>query len=413
MFSSFSLMALILNTSIIKPGYMATTNYRMAELVHKHMTGGLSEADSLELNQILSDPVQRKFFEELIDLNQTKAALKEMNEGDEKASWLQIEAVYPFHNKHFAWKKYLAAAAVVLPLAGVVAWYFYLRPAQQIIPTVEPGSAITQFASYNPPSRKAIWKRAASLAVYLDDLKNGVVGYSDGMPVIKNDSELVYSAARRSDIPLPDTVQTLRGGYYRLQLPDGSKVWLNSASSVFFASAFGNNERQVSVNGEAYFDVVKDPGRPFYVRVPGLEIEVLGTKFNIQAYKEENIVRTSLVEGNVKVKAGTQVEYLKPGEQAVLTQKKKLKKITDPSLVKKATAWRDGTFIFENDNLKAIMDELGRWYDLDIHYNGELSNKPYYGVFSRSDQVTKILDFLHKQTGIRYTLEGKKLTIQP
>jgi RNA polymerase sigma factor (sigma-70 family) len=412
-FSSFSLMTLIRNTSIIKPGYMATTNYRMAELVYKHMTGGLSEADSIELNQILTDPTKRKLFEDLIDLHNTRAEVKIMSEGDEKASWQQIEAAYPFHNKTHAWKKYLAAAAVFLPLAVGVTWYYWQRPARQMVPAVEPGPVIAQFASYNPSSRKAIWKRAANLAVYLDDLRNGVVGYADGMPVIKNDSELVYPAARRSDIPLPDTVQTLRGGYYRLQLPDGSKVVLNSASSVFFASAFGTKERQVSVNGEAYFDVVKEPGRPFIVQVPGLEIEVLGTKFNVQAYKEENIIRTSLVEGKVKVRAGKQVAYLKPGEQAVLTQKKKLEKISDSSVVKKATAWKDGAFIFENDNLKTIMDELGRWYDLDITYNGELSNKPYYGVFSRRDPITKVLDFLHLQTGIRYTLEGKKLNIQP
>lgn len=394
---------------------MATTKNRIAELAFKHLTDDLSENDKLELNQLLQDPANYKLFQELIDRRRIEAEVKRMQHADVHmhASWQKIEAAYPFHNKSLAWKRYLAAAAVLLPLAGVVTWYFWLQPARQIIPTVEPGHATIQFASYTPKSQKAVWKRAANLAVFLDDLKNGVVGYADGMPVTKNDSELVYSAGRRSDIPLPDTVQTLRGGYYRLRLPDGSKVWLNSASSIFFASAFGRKERQVSVNGEAYFDVVKDPNRPFYVQVPGLEIEVLGTQFNVQANKEENIIRTSLVEGHVKVTAGKQVAYLKPGEQAVLTQKKKLKKITDPSVVKKATAWKDGTFIFENDNLKTIMDELGRWYDLDIQYKGELSNKPYYGVFSRSDQITKILDFLHKQTGIRFTLEGNKLIIQP
>jgi transmembrane sensor len=389
---------------------MATTNIRVAELVYKHMTGALSETDSIELNQILSDPAKRKLFEEIIDWRQAGAEVKIMSEGDEKASWLQIEAAYPFQNKRIAWKKYLAAAAVVLPLAGVFAWYFYVRPAKQI---PEPGPAKTQFASHHPQSRKAVWKRAANLAVFLDDLKNGVVGYADGMPVIKNDSELVYSTVQRNDISLADTIQTLRGGYYRLRLPDGSKVVLNSASTVFFASAFGSKERQVSVNGEAYFDVVKDPERPFYVQVPGLQIEVMGTRFNVQAYKEENIIRTSLVEGKVKVTAGKQVAYLKSGEQAVLTQKKKLEKITDSSAVKKAIAWKEGAFVFENRNLKSIINELSRSYDLDVQYKGDIPEDTYYAIFSRSDSVGSILAHLQSQTGIRFKVDGKKVTIQP
>lgn len=392
---------------------MATMNNTMAELVFKHMTSTLSEAESDTLNQILSDPAKRKLFEELIDLERTRAEVKLMSEGDQHASWQMIEAAYHFHNKSAVWKKYLAAAAVVLPLAGAVAWYFYLRPIRQIEPTVEPGPAAIQYASYTPKSQKAVWKRAAGLAVYLDELKNGVVGYSDGRPVTKNDSELVYSAARRSDIPLPDTVQTLRGGYYRLRLPDGSKVVLNSASSVFFASAFGNNERRVSVNGEAWFEVVKDPARPFYVQVAGLKIEVSGTRFNVQAYKEDNIVRTSLLEGNVKVTAGKQVLSLKPGEQAVLTKKKQLEKITDSTAIKKATAWKNGMFIFENDDVKSIIAQLCRSYDLDVEYRGTIPGKTFYGVFYHNDPVELILGYLHDRSGIKFTKEGKKIIIQP
>jgi transmembrane sensor len=391
---------------------MVTTNNTMAELVYKHMTSGLSEAESNELNQILLDPAKRKLFEELIDLERTRAEVKLMSEGDQHASWQKIEAAYLFHNKSFAWKKYLAAAAVVLPLAGLVAWYFYLRPARQLVPTVAPGPAKTQYASYTPKSQRAVWKRSASLAVYLDDLKNGVVGYSDGRPVTKNDSELVYPAVPRSEIPLPDTVQTLKGGYYQLRLPDGSKVVLNSASSVFFASAFGSNDRQVSVNGEAYFDVVKDARRPFFVHVPGLRIEVSGTRFNVQAYKEDNIVRTSLLEGNVKVTAGKQVVTLKAGEQAVLT-KKKLEKITNVSAIKKATAWQSGTFIFENDDIKSIMGQLCRSYDLDVEYRGNIPDKTFYAVFYHNDPVELILKYLHDRSGIKFTKEGKKIIVQP
>jgi ferric-dicitrate binding protein FerR (iron transport regulator) len=394
---------------------MATTKNRIAELAFRYLTNDLSEKDNIELNQLLQDPVNQKLFEELTNHRRIEAAVKGMQQADVHmdASWHQIKAAYLFRNKRFGWKKYLAAAAVVLPLAGVFAWYFYLRPAQQIVSTVEPGPAKTQYATYTPKSQRAVWKRAASLAIYLDELKNGVVGYSDGRPVTKNDSELVYSAARHSDIPLPDTVQTLRGGYYRLQLPDGSKVVLNSSSSVFFASAFGSNDRQVSVNGEAWFDVVKDPERPFYVHVPGLKIEVSGTRFNVQAYKDDNVVRTSLVEGNVKVTAGKQEVSLKPGEQAVFTSKKKLEKVTNSSAIKKATAWKSGTFIFENDDIRSIIRQLCRSYDLDVEYKGDIPDKTFDGVFYRKNPVELILGYLQERSGIKFTKEGNKIIVQP
>jgi hypothetical protein len=391
---------------------MATTNNRLAELAFKHLIDDLSETESIELNQVLQDPGKLELFEELMDRKRMKAEVKKLQQADvhKDASWQQIKAAYHFHNKSFAWKKYLAAAAVVFPIAGVVAWYFYLRPAPQATTTVVPGPAKTQYASYTPKSQKTVWKRAVGLVVSLDDLKNGVE-YSSGVPVTKNDSELVYSSARRSDIPLPDTVQTLKGGYYRLQLPDGSKVVLNSASSVFFASAFGSNERQVSVKGEAWFEVKKD-ARPFYVHVSGMKIKVYGTRFNVQAYPNED-VKTSLVEGSVKVTAGKQEVSLKPGEQAVLTKKKILEKVTDSTAIKKATAWKSGTFLFENDDVRSIIGQLCRNYDLDVEYMNDIPGKTFDGEFSRTVPVKHILDVIQMRTGIRFTIEGKKIIVQP
>jgi transmembrane sensor len=394
---------------------MATTKNRIAELALRYLTNDLSEKDNNELNQLLQDPTNQKLFEDLTDRRRIEADVKRMQRADVHlhTSWQQVKAAYPFQNKRVPWKRYLAAAAVMVPLAVGVTWYFWQRPAASIPPTVAPVPAATQFASYTPKSQRALWKRAASLAVYLDEMKNGVVGYSDGLPVIKNDSELVYSSARRSDIPLPDTVQTLKGGYYRLRLPDGSKVVLNSASTVFFASAFGSNDRQVSVNGEAWFEVVKDPARPFYVHVPGLKIEVSGTRFNVEAYKEDNVVRTSLLEGNVKVTAGEQVMSLKPGEQAVLTKKKKLEKITNSSAIKKATAWKSGTFIFENDDIKSIIGQLCRSYNLEVEYKGDLPDKTFDGVFYQKNPVELILDYLHDRSGIKFIKLGNKIIVKP
>ncbi|AEV99405.1 hypothetical protein A4D02_26575 [Niastella koreensis] len=391
---------------------MATTNNRLAELAFKRLTHDLSETESFELNRILQEPGKQKLFEEMMDPPRMEAEVKKLEEADRHmpASWQQIKAAYHFNNKSIGWKRYARVAAVVLPLAGIAAWYFFIKPAAQTTATVTPAPAKTQYASNEPKSEKAVWKRAAGLAVSLDDLKNGVA-YSSGVPVTKNDSELVYSSARRSDIPLPDTVQTLRGGYYRLRLPDGSKVVLNSASTVFFAAAFGGNDRQVSINGEAWFEVAKD-ARPFYVHASGMKIQVYGTRFNVQAYPDED-VKTSLLEGSVKVTAGKQNLSLKPGEQAVLTRKKKLEKVTDSSAIKKAIAWKNGAFLFENDDLRTILDQLGRRYNLDVEYKGDLPNKTFDGTFYRKDPVEYILGVLQERTGIRFIKEGNKIIIKP
>jgi ferric-dicitrate binding protein FerR (iron transport regulator) len=205
-------------------------------------------------------------------------------------------------------------------------------------------------------------------------------------------------------------VQTLRGGYYRLRLPDGSKVVLNSASTVFFASAFGGNDRQVSINGEAWFEVAKD-ARPFYVYASGMKIQVYGTRFNVQAYPDED-VKTSLLEGSVKVTAGKQNLSLKPGEQAVL-KKKKLEKVTDPVAIEKATAWKAGMFIFKNDDIKTIMGQLSRNYNLDVEYRGTIPDKRFYGVFYHNDEFKLILQRLQDNSGIKFTIEGKKIIVEP
>ncbi|MBO9204690.1 MULTISPECIES: FecR family protein [Niastella] len=411
---------------------MATTKTRIAELAFRHLTDDLSKNDQLELDQLLQDPTNQKLFQALTDRRRIMAAVKGMQNAEAQvdASWQKIEAAhhlrdrnkeaaYPLHNKYTVWRKYrVAAAAVVFPLAGFVAWYLWQHREQDVVPPVTPAASTIQYASYTPKPVKAYWKRAANLVVSLDEQPNGVVGYSDGMPVTKSDSGLAFPVARRSDLPLPDTVQTvltLKGGFYPVWLPDGSRVWLNSASSVFFASAFDGSKRLVSVTGEAYFDVVKDGKRPFYVLTPGLKLEVHGTKFNIQAYAEDSIVRTSLVEGKVTVTKmdDKQSITLKPGEQAVLTKKKKLEKITGSASINKATAWKSGKFVFENDDVKSIIDQLCRWYDLEVEYKGTIPTKTFNGEFYHSDPVEMILGYLHDRSGIKFTREGKKIIIQP
>lgn len=387
---------------------MATIHSRMAELVFKHLTDDLSEEEKIELNQILADPGNRKLFEELNDPDRTAAEVRRMSLVHHKDSWKKIESAYDFNENKVHLKRYLAAAAIIIPVIGLTTFYFFNKPAGKKTPPV--AQIVT--AAFQK-SQKAIWRSGTNLAVVLDEVANGIVGYSAGLPVMKDNGELIYATAKGAEPTLSDTLETLRGGFYRLRLPDGSKVWLNSRSSVFFAGMSGSKERNVCVEGEAFFEVVKDASRPFIVRVPGLDIEVTGTKFNVKAYKAET-VKTTLLEGSVKLNAdGGQVTILKPGDQALYTPKKKLSKVKKVLNPNNATAWTRGTFVFDNDDLRSIIAELSRWYDLDVEYRGAVSSQTFFGTFSRSEAVESILEFLQTRTGVRLSIQNKSIIVQP
>lgn len=387
---------------------MATIHSRMAELVFKHLTDDLSEEEKIELNRLLADPGNRKLFEELNDSDRTALEIMRMSQAHHKGSWKKIESAYDFNGYKVHLRRYLAAAAIILPVIGLTTFYFFNKPAGKKAPPV----AQTVTAAFQR-SKKAIWRSGANLAVALDEVADGIVGYSAGLPVMKDNGELIYATAKVTEPALPDTLETLRGGFYRLRLPDGSKVWLNSKSSVFFAGMSAGKDRNVCVEGEAFFEVAKDASRPFVVRVPGLHIEVTGTKFNVKAYKAE-AVKTTLLEGSVKLNAdGGQVTFLKPGDQALYNPKKKLSKVKKVVNPNNATAWTRGTFLFDNEDLRDIISELARWYDLDVEYRGTVSSQTFFGTFSRSEAVESILAFLQTRTGVRLSIQNKTIFVQP
>jgi len=230
------------------------------------------------------------------------------------------------------------------------------------------------------------------------------------LPLIKNDSQLVYPKAFVIPNPETDTLATPRSARFQVLLPDGSKVWLNSTSTIYFPSSFSASERWMYVEGEAYFDIAKDASRPFKIKTPGMEIQVTGTRFNLKAYKDEEI-STTLFEGSVKIQAGQDSATLKPGEQAVLTRGKKLRKFKDNNAIKKAKAWRQGDFVFHGDNLKAVMEELGRWYDYDVVYTGPISDRTYIGEFVRGMPLREILGLFQTLSGYKITIKGRKIIV--
>ncbi|RZL98671.1 MAG: DUF4974 domain-containing protein, partial [Pedobacter sp.] len=204
--------------------------------------------------------------------------------------------------------------------------------------------------------------------------------------------------------------RTPRGRQYKLQLPDGSLVWLNAASSITFPPMFDSKERNVKVQGEVYFEVAKNAHSPFRVNVNDKEtVEVLGTHFNINAYDDELFIRTTLVEGSVKVQHGPMTKLLKPGNQAMLNNAGQLM-VSDDVNIEQVIAWMRGQMAINGADLKGLMRQISRWYDVDVVFKGDVPDLRVGGFIRRDVNLSTVLDFL-KGNAVKYEFDGKTITI--
>lgn len=305
------------------------------------------------------------------------------------------------------WPKILKVAVACLVLVGTVLLFYQktylLNDKQQVAQHL-----IKQGGS------KALLKLADGSEIILDSAKLGMLTSQNGTDVIKTEVGQVSFKTTGKQAQNPGTYNFIsipRGGQYIIELPDGSKIWLNSASSLKFPAVFDKNERLVELTGEAYFEVAKDKTRSFKVKTTTQSLEVLGTHFNINAYADEPAVATTLMEGSVKLSAlgSGKVQMLKPGQQAKLTGAFKVNNV-DTDI---AIDWKNGDFRFSNENIEAIMRKVSRWYDVDVIYQGDLTNEGFVGKVPRSKNITEVLNAL-KLTGlINYKISGKQITITP
>lgn len=262
-----------------------------------------------------------------------------------------------------------------------------------------------------PGGNKAVLTLADGSRITLDSAGNGAIAMQGNTQVIKSGSgQLIYQGAERAAELSFNTLSTPRGGQYRLVLPDGSKVWLNAASSIYFPTAFTGKERQVRITGEAFFEVVRDPGKPFTVYInQQTAIQVLGTSFNINAYPDEVAIQTTLLEGAVKVTSGHNSHLLKPGQQAVVEHSGEMSidASVSPAVI---TAWRNGIFHFQGTDLPAVLRQIGRWYDVEILYEGDIPEEEFSGKMQRDLTLSQVLRILEK-SDVHFRIEGKKIIV--
>jgi ferric-dicitrate binding protein FerR (iron transport regulator) len=208
-------------------------------------------------------------------------------------------------------------------------------------------------------------------------------------------------------------VFTGRGNQDQLELSDGTIVWLNAASSIRFPISFAGSERKVEITGEAYFEVAKDAKRPFRVMVQSAqgssEVEVLGTHFNINAYDDEEAVKTTLLEGAIKLSRKQATQLLKPGQQARYDAQSALS-VNAGVDVEKVVAWKNVSFVFDHQDIRSIMRQISRWYDVDIVYQGVPTNETFSGIVSRKSDVWKVLKIM-QANGVHFSIEGRKIIV--
>jgi transmembrane sensor len=269
-----------------------------------------------------------------------------------------------------------------------------------------------------PGSNKAVLRLANNQVIVLSNSKNGVLARSGSLNVRKvNDGKLVYQANKIADATSTSAQQshlnTLivpNGGQYQVVLEDGTKVWLNSASSLTYPDAFTGADRQVKLTGEAYFEVAKNPDKPFYVNVNNEQIRVLGTHFNIAAYDNDDDITTTLLEGSVRVTKNNTTVMLKPGQQSVSMNNSDRIRVADAD-IDEVMAWKHGYFIFNDENIQDIMKRVSRWYDVDIAYDGAVKDQQFGGTYDRSKSITELTKYLEKLGKVHFKIEGRRIIV--
>jgi transmembrane sensor len=402
----------------------------ITDLLNKHLEGMLSQEDQVKLDAWLSESEEnRSLFNTLTDKASLLQKLNTYSQVDSEAIWQKTQQrinpggkVTPLVPAERNWRKYVAAAAVIGILA--TGTWFYLKPADNNPAVAEQKKSPAVQEEVVPGSSKAILTLADGKEITLDAANEGKDIKDGNIVITTNLGRLIYNkgeAVANGQGPIAvgssalyHTVTTPKGGQYQIKLPDGSIVWLNAASSLRFPIAFAGSERNVLLSGEAFFEVKPMSDRPFKVAVQAPwgksgEIEVLGTHFNVNAYTDDALVRTTLLEGAVKVTSGTAKSTLKPGQAATVAKNGKVAVIKNAN-TNEAVAWKNGFFSFKEASAQVVMQEVARWYNLDVEYTGKVPVKLLKGNIPRSNSIEDTIKVL-EVIGIQARVDKAKRKI--
>jgi ferric-dicitrate binding protein FerR (iron transport regulator) len=304
-----------------------------------------------------------------------------------------------------------ATAAAVAALISVAAWQWLEQPE----PAPDTVALQPEQGDVAPGGNRAILTLADGTQIPLDSAGTGNLAQQGNTSIIKLDSgRLAYrpAAGAATGTVLYNTISTPRGGQFRISLPDGSQVWMNASSSLRYPTTFTGHERRVQLSGEAYFEVAKNADMPFRISAKQMEVEVLGTHFNIMAYDDEEVQKTTLLEGAVKVSRNGSSQRLSPGQQARVNTASGSMDILNDANTEEAMAWKNGFIQFEGQDIKAAMRMLARWYNVDIEYRAAVPAH-FRGIIPRNVPVSQVLKMMEMTGEVHFSIEGNKIIVSP
>ena len=389
----------------------------MNELFTKYLNDQCSPGEVEELLTHFNVPGDEAKLRELIN-----ESLKNADADDDGSQWkfATDESFAAIKNRMSTEKvkvvpltqrKWFRVAAVIVLLVGGYAVYDLINDTNQKNDIVK-----TDPSKQDPPpgNNKAILTLADGSTIVLESVAKGTVGQQGDSKIVKQaEGQIVYEPLHKNTTGvLLNSITTPRGGHYGVTLSDGSKVWLNAASSIRFPAAFSGSERRVTLTGEAYFEVVKNTAMPFNVAIDGKgEVKVLGTHFNVNAYPDEPTISTTLLEGSVKLTGLSKEDSqtLKPGEQARLHRNGQIS-IDKNADIEQAMAWKNGAFNFNNADLEVVFRELSRWYDVAVKFEGPIQARQFSGEIQRDLKLSQVLKLL-ENNNVFCRLEDKTLVV--
>ena len=379
------------------------------ELIAEYSAGTISPADAELLRERLeSDAEAMRLFREIRETEKILKSVQVQEKIDLQKSWQRLDSSLVGRPRKGRWLFWRGGPVVAASVALLLMFVFpFTRQVEQ------PGTLVSQ-VGITPGGVKAILQSEDGKMIDLTSSTSSRIVTSDGL-VLVNDSlkGLRFEQSKSENQPMKcHRLAVPVGGEYHFTLADGTRVWVNSASEVRFPNCFSGGKREIYVKGEVYLEVARDEKHPFVVHAGENEVRVLGTRFNLTAYPDEQKVITTLVEGSVEFRNNQSSIRLKPGEQSVLDRETNNleKQKVDVSIY---TSWISGTYEYELMPLSDITRQLSRWYDVQFVYEStEFSNHPFTGVVKRDQSLEEVLSIIEKTTNIKFKISGRTIIIK-